>query len=81
MKLYMTPPELAELWGCKSATVIAMIRRGDLRAINMAADPSGRPRWKITRQAVRDFERARTTTPLPKRSKQRNPKNVKEFFK
>ena len=78
---YLTPSTLAAIWGCKPATVIAMIRRGDLQAVNMAVNPAGRPHWKITRHAIRDFERARTTEPLPKRKRQRVPRNVKEFFK
>lgn len=80
-KPYLTPSSLAQIWGCKPATVIAMIRRGELRAINMATDPNGRPRWKIPRKAVRDFENARTTQPLPKRQQQHVPKHVKQFFK
>ena len=77
---HLTVRDVAALWSCKPSTVIAKIKTGALRAINVATDPSGAPRWRITRQAVRDFERARTTQPAPKRQRQKSPRNIKKFF-
>jgi hypothetical protein len=63
----MTPPQLAKQWGCKPDKVLRLIRKGELKAFNLAVDPAGRPRYRLSSDAIREFERQRTVTPAPKR--------------
>lgn len=67
-----TPPQVAERWGVKPESVIALIRRGSLPAFTVSPPTSRRPRWKITEAAVADFENGRqepqaATTKRPRR--------------
>src|SRR5437660_5835359 len=43
-KVKLTPPEVAKMWGITPEKVIAFIRSGELRAINVATRLGGRPR-------------------------------------
>jgi excisionase family DNA binding protein len=61
----MTPPELARYWRVSPDKVLALIKSGQLRAFNVAAKLSGRPRWRISEDAVLAFERARSAVPVP----------------
>jgi hypothetical protein len=63
--------------------VHALIRSGAIRAINAAVNPAGRKRWRISEQALADFETARTTTPHAtpaRRRRQPTPAGWVEFF-
>lgn len=60
-----TPPQLARRYGVHPLKVLGWIRNGELRAINVAANRSGRPRWRITPAAIEDFEAGRAAVPLP----------------
>ena len=56
-----TPPQLAKLWKCKPHTILGFIHRGELEAFDISADAnSGRPRWRIHRDAILAFERRRS---------------------
>ena len=61
---YLTPPELAKLWRVSPEKVIAMIRGGQLAAVNLASRGSRRPRYRISRDAIRAFEQGQA--PIPK---------------
>ncbi len=82
-KRMLTPPELAAEWGVEHAKVLAWIRSGELRAVNLATNPRGRPRWHIDRAEVRAFEqrRAAVVKPPPEqhRRKAESP-DVIEYF-
>ncbi len=56
----LTPPELAARWHCKPETVIAAIRRGELLAFNLASPGCRRPRYRISPEAIEEFERRRS---------------------
>jgi hypothetical protein len=74
---YITPPALAKLWQCKPSKIITWIRNGELEAINMARDPGGRPRYRITPEAIKKFEQRRTAQPAPKQPRRyRKPKST-----
>ena len=61
------PADVAEKYGCKVEKVLVWIASRDLIAINVATNPNGgKPRWRITPEALEDFERARSTRPAPK---------------
>lgn len=58
---YMSPPQLAKLWRCKSEKVLTFIKTGQLEAVDLSLRPGvGRPRWKITPESVKRFEAARS---------------------
>ena len=64
---YLTPPQLARLWGVKPEKIIRWIRSGELKAFDFSADPgTGRPRYRIRQSDAESFERLRQAgPPLP----------------
>ncbi len=70
---WLTPPELGRQIGVDPAKVIAWILSGQLAAVNCATRSTGRPRWKISPQAVEDFARRRAA---PAAKRQRRPRRV-----
>jgi hypothetical protein len=77
--LFITPPELAARYGVKPAKIISAIRRGELRALDLAERGSSRPRFRISPEAIADFERRRSAAPLPRPIRRRRPAAIKEF--
>jgi hypothetical protein len=78
----LTVPEFARRYRIGKDRVRAMIRRGELAAINTAPHRCGRPRFIITPEAMAAFEQghaAQADTPKPRRKKRR-PKGYIEFF-
>jgi hypothetical protein len=75
-----TPPTLAKRWRCKPATVISMIRRGELAAFRLG-DGKKRPRFRISPEAVKAVEtkKAEPLVPMPRRRTKRTA-GVIEFF-
>jgi hypothetical protein len=47
------------------------IRRGELKAINVATALCGKPRWVVTPEALAEFERRRVGGPPPKKERKR----------
>lgn len=80
----MTPPEVADRYGVSTAKVLKWIRQGELRALNLAHRECIRPRYSISVEALKEFERARTVCPNPSRTVvTRQPKNgggAKDYF-
>ena len=79
MAAYLTPPQLAEIYGVKPAKILAWISSGELAALNLAARGSSRPRYRISPEAIEQFERRRSAGPLPKQIRRRRPATIKEF--
>ena len=50
---YLTVPEAAELTGLKADTIRVRIRRGEVKARDLAAGTGRRPRWRIPTREVR----------------------------
>lgn len=70
----LTPPEVARQWRIKHDKVLTWIRSGELRAINVATKPSGRPSYRIDPDDLKAFadRRAVVAPPrLPKRQRRR----------
>ena len=64
--------ELCERFSVGEHTVLAWIRSGELRAINVGRRPGAKkPRWRITAEALASFELVRTHSPPPPRSRRR----------
>lgn len=57
--------DIAERYGSGLHTVLGWIDRGELAAINVARQAGGRPRWRITEDALQAFERSRSNSPEP----------------
>lgn len=81
-KVFLTPPELAKRWGVAADKVNHLINSGQLIAVNLAKDPNGRSRWRISLAEVEIFESKRSNSPpLPKQSKRRRKATSgKEYF-
>ena len=82
-KRYYSPPELAALWGIKAERVIGFIRNGELRAVDLSANPGiGRPRFKIPMDAITEFENRRAgcqREPTPRRRRRKDPEIIEYF--
>jgi hypothetical protein len=77
----ISPNAYARRLGVNVHKIISFIRSGELQALNLATDRAGRPRWKLTAEAIANFERRRAALPQPKLSRRRRKKdNVIEFF-
>ena len=76
--------DVCERTGVGEHTVLGWIKRGELRAINVGRRPGGkRPTWRITTEALAEFERLRTATPPLPRARRKNTISVGviEFYK
>ena len=80
-KVY-TPPQLARKYAVTPDKVIGWIKAGELAALNLASTVTGRPRYKITQEAVAAFERRRAvlSPPAPVARRRRTQTGVKEFY-
>lgn len=79
----LTPPEVARRYRISAEKVLAWIRSGELRAINVATRTSGRPRYRITAEGLADFEERRAAQATPQRQATRRCRaadDVIEFF-
>ena len=61
----MTPNDLARRLGIGIHKVLTWINRGELRALNVASDPGGRPQWVILPEHLAAFEARRAAGPKP----------------
>jgi transposase len=67
-----TVHDLQERYGVGEHTILAWIRSGELRAINVGVSPGKKkPRWRISAESLAQFEAARTlaTPSTPARRK------------
>lgn len=79
----LTPPQLARRLGVGVDKVLNWIRTGELRAINGATNPHGRPRYLIDVTDVELFEAARRVVPKkpsPIRARHSGPAKFTKFF-
>lgn len=60
-----------ERFGVSQHTVLAWIDSGELRAVDVSRKRGGKPRWRITQEALDSFELSRTKTPPPPKTKRR----------
>jgi|SaaInlStandDraft_2_1057019.scaffolds.fasta_scaffold167604_1 hypothetical protein len=58
------PKDIAMRWGnCKVTTVLHKIKTGQLEAFDVSRNPgTGRPRWRIHKDAVEAYERRHSAT-------------------
>lgn len=77
---WSTPPEVAALLRVRGDKPLHWIATGELVAVNLAENPNGRPRWKISAEALADFLKRRQSQPPPKVTRQRKRKARKSYF-
>jgi len=70
--------DLCRRWKVGADKIHGFIRRGELLAVNVATNLSGRPQWRITPESVTLFERRRSSgkPDSPKRQRRRGPAEV-----
>lgn len=79
-KAYLTPPEVASLLRVRVSKVLAWIRAGELRAVDVSTIPGcGRARWRISETALQEWENRRAAKPPPMIQRRRRP-TFKEYF-
>jgi hypothetical protein len=77
----LTPPQLAAQWGVDVHKIVGWIRSGELRAINLATDRNGRPRYAIDQADIAVFEASRAVQPpMPRLRRRRTDPGVTQFF-
>ena len=74
---YCTPGQLAKRWGVHIDKVLKFIRTGELKAFDVASESSRRPRYRISEEAIRGFETARSNA-APTQSKAASPRRRKQ---
>jgi hypothetical protein len=80
---HFTPPQLARRWQVSRSKVLGWLARGELRGINVAGRLGGRPRWRISLDAVLQFEQERSAvpqTPAGPRRRRAAPTGIIEYF-
>jgi hypothetical protein len=77
---HLTPPQVAQRYGVSPEKVIAWIRAGELRAVNVATTLGGRPRWRIDPADLALFEARRAAVPVPAARRRRVAGDVIEYF-
>lgn len=81
---WLTPPQLARERGIRVSHILKWIHSGELEAVNLALKRNGRPRWRISAEALKDFERRRSNVAVlaPTRSRlgRRDHAGVVEWF-
>ena len=81
-----TVAELAERWSKSHSAVLSLIYAGQLKAIDVSANPRNRSTFRIPAAAVQEFETRRTVksipdAPAPRRQRVKiQPGSVVEFI-
>jgi hypothetical protein len=75
--------DLCNRFDVNEHTVLAWIRSGELKAINVGVAPGKKkPRWRVTEAALAAFEALRTPNPPPPPAKRRRRStDAIEFYK
>jgi hypothetical protein len=81
----LTVPQVAERYAVDADCVRAWIKSKQLAAIDVSRNRGKLPRWRITPQALAEFEAARSSSPLStakssRRIKRRRPADFIEYF-
>lgn len=71
---------VAELLDIRQHGVLALIRSGELRAVDVSLTPGGRPRWRIMPDDLDAFIARRTHQASAPRRRRKPSTNVKAYF-
>jgi excisionase family DNA binding protein len=72
--------QVSEMLGIRTHGVLALIRSGQLRGVDVALQPGGRPHWRIMADDLEAFITGRTYAPAAPRRRRRKPTTVKQYF-
>ena len=73
--------QVAELRGIRTKGVLALIRSGQLRAVDVSLAPGGRPRWRILADDLDGFILRRThDASTPRKRLRRKTKPARKWF-
>jgi excisionase family DNA binding protein len=76
----LTVKQVAERYGVTQHTVLAWIQSGEMGAVSVSRSPNGRPRWRITPEAMQRWESSRIKTPTTRTRRRRTSTDVIEFY-
>jgi Helix-turn-helix domain len=72
--------EFAQQLGVDVMKILGWIRTGELAAINVSTDPSSRPRWRLSPEAIDEFLARRRAQQPVKTQRKRKMAGVIEFY-
>ena len=74
--------DLVQRFNVNEHTVLAWIRSGELKAINVGVAPGKKkPRWRITKEALEAFELLRAAQPVrPRTRRKKRQTDTIEFY-
>ncbi len=75
-----TVAELCRRWRVGGDKVRAFLRRGELVGVNVAANLSARPQWRVTPESVQSFEQRRSSAPPPKPPRRRRRTELVDYY-
>ena len=82
MSTRLTVNAVAGRYGVSESTVLTWIASGELRAFNASKSAkSKKPHWRITEDALTEFESRRSTAPAPTRRASRKEPAVEHFYR
>ncbi len=79
----VTVRQFAEEFQTNTAKALEFIANGELRAFNIARRLGGKPRWRITQDAIDEFIARRSSkppTPPPKPTRAKRQANAVEYY-
>jgi hypothetical protein len=72
--------DLCRRWKIGGDKVRAFLRKGELIGVNVAANLSGKPQWRVTPESVEGFERRRSSAPALKPTRTRRRSEAVDFY-
>lgn len=75
-----TVSDLCNRWRIGADKIHTFIRQGELVAVNLAANRSGRPQWRVTPESLHAFEARRSSMPPSKPQKRRRQAGMVDYY-
>jgi hypothetical protein len=76
----LTLSDCARRYRCSRARIRQLIACGELVAVNLSLHLSGPAKWIITPDGLAEFERRRTSTPLPKTPRRKKKIDYVDYY-
>lgn len=77
--LMLTLKQVAEELGSSQVQALSLVQRGQIDAVNIAADPTKRAAWRVSREALNNFKTARSNRPRTKPRRNRPETAITEY--
>lgn len=78
---YLNPPAIAKRFHVKQQIVGEWIRTGELKAVDVSERRGGRPRWRVSQQALDEFLATRSNRKPAATPRRKRQVKLVEFFK